>query len=265
MSIFPSVIARAMLGLTLGERGEFAEGIAHGEEAVRMAEAFDHVFSLGIACLLVGWIYLDKGDVHKSIPYVERSVRLGQVGSFPITFRATSALGCAYALSGRIPDALPLLDQWATQDLSETGTYSMSRMHSLASKAYLLAGRPDEATQMALRARELAQQRRERGQLTEALRLLGEIAMYRDPPEVESAEAHYRQALGAAEELGMRPLQAHCHLGLGKLFQRTGDRARAADHLTIAATMYREMAMDFWLEKAEAELGSPLGTHSKPG
>ena len=63
----------------------------------------------------------------------------------------------------------------------------------------------------------------------------------------------------------MRPLAAHCHLDLGKLFHRTGDRAKAVEHLTIAATMYREMDMGVWLEKAEAELGPPLGTHSKPG
>jgi hypothetical protein len=63
----------------------------------------------------------------------------------------------------------------------------------------------------------------------------------------------------------MRPLVAHFHLGLGELFHRTGDRAKAAEYLRIAATMYREMDMGFWLEKAEAELGPPLGTHSEPG
>jgi hypothetical protein len=68
-----------------------------------------------------------------------------------------------------------------------------------------------------------------------------------------------------ADELGMRPLAAHCHLGLGKLFQRTDHRAKAAEHLTMAATMYREMDIGFWPEKAEAELQPPLGTHSKPG
>ena len=95
------------------------------------------------------------------------------------------------------------------------------------------------------------------------LRLLGEIAAHADPPNVESAEGHYTQALARADELGMRPVRAHCHLGLGKLFHRTGDRPKTAEHLTIAATMYREMGMGFWLEKAEAELGSLLGTHSK--
>jgi len=89
--------------------------------------------------------------------------------------------------------------------------------------------------------------------------------VHRDPPEVESAEAHYRQALVAAEELGMRPLQAHCRLGLGKLYRRTGKQAQAQEHLVTAAAMYREMDMGFWLEKAEAELGPPIGTHSKLG
>jgi hypothetical protein len=55
----------------------------------------------------------------------------------------------------------------------------------------------------------------------------------------------------------MRPLMAHCHLGMGKLFHRTGDRAKAAEHLTISAAMYREMDAGFWLEKAEAELDPP--------
>ena len=133
----------------------------------------------------------------------------------------------------------------------------MSRVYLRTGEGYLLAGRPDEATQMVLRARDFAQQRRERADLAGVQRLLGQIAAYRDPPEVESAEAHYRQALAAAEKLDMRPLQAHCHLGLGMLFQRTSNRAKAAEHLTIAATMYREMEMGFWLEKAEAEFGPP--------
>ena len=92
LSAFPEVLARGMLGYALGIRGEFAEGIAHGEEAVRTADAIDHLYSIGIVCSLVGWVYLDKGDVQKSIPYLERSLHLGQVGSFSLTFDAASAL-----------------------------------------------------------------------------------------------------------------------------------------------------------------------------
>jgi len=56
-----------------------------------------------------------------------------------------------------------------------------------------------------------------------------------------------------ATELGMRPLVAHCHLGLGKLYRWTRQQAQAREHLETATTMYREMEMGFWLEQAEAE------------
>jgi hypothetical protein len=73
---------------------------------------------------------------------------------------------------------------------------------------------------------------------------------------VGSAEQHLYRALALGTELGMRPLVAHCHLGLGKLYRRTGKRKQAQEHLTAAMTMYREMGMTCWLQKAERELGA---------
>jgi hypothetical protein len=94
-----------------------------------------------------------------------------------------------------------------------------------------------------------------------ALHLLGEIAAQHDPPDVATAEAHYRAAMTLAIELGMRPVLAHCHLGLGKLAGRKSDSERAHEHLTTAAAMYREMGMDFWLAQAETALRS-LGSEA---
>jgi hypothetical protein len=87
-----------------------------------------------------------------------------------------------------------------------------------------------------------------------ALHLLGDIAAHPDRFDAKRGESHYRQALAQAEPRGMRPIVAHCHLGLGKLSRRTGQREQAQEHLATATTMYREMDMRFWLEKAEAEL-----------
>jgi hypothetical protein len=132
-------------------------------------------------------------------------------------------------------------------------------------EAHLLAGRRDDAVAAARGALDLAHRQKERGNEAWVLRLLGDIAAHADPPDLQSAEGHYTHALARANELGMRPLAGHCHLGLGKLYRHTGNLAKAAKHLTIATTMYSKMDMGFWLEKAEAELGPPLGTHSKPG
>ena len=87
-----------------------------------------------------------------------------------------------------------------------------------------------------------------------ALHLLGDIATHPDRFDAEGGETHYRKALALAEPRGMRPLVAHCHLGLGTLYRRTGKREQVQEHLTIATTMYREMDMRFWLARAETEL-----------
>ena len=67
-------------------------------------------------------------------------------------------------------------------------------------------------------------------------------------------EGHYRDALALGTELGMRPLVAHCHLGLDRLYRRIGDCAKGHESLTTAITMYRELDMAFWVEQAEAAL-----------
>ena len=105
---------------------------------------------------------------------------------------------------------------------------------------------------------------KERGHEAYALRLLSEFHTHRDPPEVEAAETHYRQALALAEELGMRPLQAHCHLGLGTLYTRTGQREQARAELSTAIALYRAMDMHFWLPQAEAALAQTGGAGPVP-
>ena len=107
---------------------------------------------------------------------------------------------------------------------------------------------------MTLRILEQAQERKQRGVQAHALRLLGDIAMQRDPLDVEQAETHYQQALSLANELGMRPLQAHCHRGLGTLYIQTEQSEQARAELSTAIEMYQDMEMTFWLPEAEAAL-----------
>jgi tetratricopeptide (TPR) repeat protein len=131
---------------------------------------------------------------------------------------------------------------------------SPAETEAWGAEAYLFARRPVEAGEAAGRALELARTRGERGIEARARQLLGDVAALGEPAQASDAEGHYRAALGIAAELGMRPLIARCHFGLGKLHRRTGKREQAREHLTTAATMYREMDMRFWLEQAEAEM-----------
>ena len=120
-------------------------------------------------------------------------------------------------------------------------------------EAYLVLGRIAEAREQAERAVALARAQQERGWEAWALKILGDVHAHA-PAATEQAGDAYRQALALATELGMRPLVAHCHLGLSKLYGQTNKREQSREHFTTAAKMYREMDMQFWLEQAKVEM-----------
>jgi tetratricopeptide (TPR) repeat protein len=108
----PAVSSRIWLVFCLTERGDFAEGIARGEEALGIAEAADNAFSLVSIYHALGHLYLRQGNLDKAIVMLERG--LGVVESRRILLLLSpvaSILGSAYALRGRVVEALPLLEQ----------------------------------------------------------------------------------------------------------------------------------------------------------
>jgi tetratricopeptide (TPR) repeat protein len=131
---------------------------------------------------------------------------------------------------------------------------------SMLSEVYWLAGRYEEAQAVAVQAYAHAHETQEHGSQAWIARLLGAMHTQGNAPDVEQAEAHYRQALALAEALGMRPLQAHCHRGLGTLYAATGQREQARAALSTAIAMYTSMEMTFWLPETEAMLAAAAET-----
>ena len=251
MTGFPSVLSRTWLAWCLAEVGAFREAMAYGEEGLHIAEAADDAFSLVNAYTGIGWVYLRQGVLSQAISLLARSLALCQTWDIQSWLHtATGNLVHAYALSGRVAEALSLLEQAAAMGSRGGHVMYTARL----SEAYLLVGQIAQASTLAGQALALARDRKERGSQAWALRLCGAIASQSDPPEIEPAENHYQQALALAEELGMRPLQAHCHHGLGTLYRQTGRAALARAALSTAIEMYRAMDMTFWLPIAEAAL-----------
>jgi tetratricopeptide (TPR) repeat protein len=251
--ILPAVISRVWLAWCHAELGTFAEGSTLGAEGLRIAETVAHPASLMFAWWGIGLLALRQGDGHRALPQLERAVDICQDADLPFYFPLIAApLVVAYTLSGPVADAVPLLTQAMEQTMAmERADFQVFCRLSLG-EAQLLAGRLEEALT-------LARERQEGGHEAAALRLLGEIAAQREPSQSESAEAHYRQAIALADELGMCPLQAHCHRGLGTLYAMTGQREQARAELSSAIELYKAMEMTFWLPQAEAPLAQMGG------
>ncbi len=202
-----------------------------------------------------GLLSLRQGDLPRALPRLERALSICQEADLLLFFpRIAAALGAAYTLGGRIADAVALLTLATEQTITREIVELQTLCGLFLGQAQLLADRLEDAQALAEGALAHAREHQERGNEAYALRLLGEIAAHCDPPEAEPATSSYCQALALGKELGMRPLQAHCHLNLGTLYVKTGQWAQAHTELSMAIELYRDMDMTFWLPQAETAL-----------
>jgi tetratricopeptide (TPR) repeat protein len=240
------------LGRVLAETGRYRDAIQRGEETLRMAGEVGHPAPIAWALGHLAYAYCSRGDAARAIDLAARSLALARERDVHNLIQVASAfLGAAYTLAGRTGEAVACLEEAVEAGESTNGVAPFTLV-SLG-RAYLSAGRPGDAARRAREALATCRERTIRNLEANTIHLMGDIAAGCEPPALEEAVQHYRQALVLASELGMRPLVAHCHLGLGRLHQRTGTRQQAQEHLATATTMYREMGMQFWLEQAEAE------------
>src|SRR4030095_4692832 len=150
---FPAVIARGHLTWALAERGEFKEGIAHGQEGLRLAQAFDDPYSLAFACWRLAHLQIIWGDFSHAGKLLERGVALSREWNLTLfSMGNTGSLGYAYALSGRVAEGIPLLEHAVSaRETMGFGAYQPLFLVYLG-EAYVLADRLEDALELARRA-----------------------------------------------------------------------------------------------------------------
>jgi DNA-binding NtrC family response regulator/tetratricopeptide (TPR) repeat protein len=252
--------SRMWLAKTLSTFGAFAEGRRHGEEALCLATRAGRGLLPMLAYKHLGSLYLAQGDLESAVRVLDQGLALCRAsGDLSDLLVIAAALGYAYALQGRLAEGHALLEEGVgVSENIHMGARQNPLLVAWLSEVCRLAGHGEEAWQHACQALDLARQQKARGEEACALHQLGAVHAHADPPDVAQAEAHYRQALTLAEELGMRPLQAHCHRGLGTLYTKISRREQARAELSTAIALYRAMDMTFWLPQAEAALERAL-------
>jgi len=250
----PSALSRSFMVFSLSDLGEFDEAVVMSREAISIAAEADTAHSQVLASHSLGLAYLCQGDLDRALPVLEETYARCQVGRIPLGARLlASALGYAHVLSGNVADALPLLEEAVRQAEQLKVFFRYALWLSWLGEANLRAGRLADASKLAERAAEHAIAHKEAGHHGYALRLLGQVRAMESPARVDAAERAFREALGIAERLEMRPLQGHCRLDLGTLYHRAGRPEEARAELSAAAELFGSLAMPFWRARAERD------------
>jgi tetratricopeptide (TPR) repeat protein len=256
----PSIFHRSWLVMSLAQLGRFIEAVKCEAEAVQLAEQTQNAFTLGRAYVAAVMLHSFKGDWLTARSRVERWVAVTRTASvlhLPFSDLPFSVASSAWILAQlgeenealkRLQEGEQLVDRHASKGIIVPTAWAY---HSLG-RAALLLGRLDEAKRLGDRAVEFSLH--QPGFAAHALHLLGDIAAHPDRFDAERGEAHYRESLALAEPRGMRPLIAHCHLGLGTLYAKTGQWKKARTELGAANDRYRTMGMTFWLPQTETRL-----------
>jgi len=248
-----SVTDRCWLVSSLAHLGRFDAAADHAAEAIRIAEPTHRAITIGMAHLGATTLRLLKGEWAKARSLSERWIAVATSGN--VLLQLPLAISCsAWALAqlGEANKALKRLEEGErVLERSELVFQHGWGLQSLG-RACLLLDRLDDALRFGDRAIECSSSHP--GNTACALHLLGDVATHPDRFDADRGKAYYRQALTVAKPRGMRPLVAHCHLGLGKLYRRASNRHQARGHLTMATAMYQEMEMKFWLQQAKAEM-----------
>ena len=251
------VICRAWLARCLAQLGDLTEAIPFADESVKTAVENGQPYSLVYAYYGAGVLFLIKGDCDEAVDVLERGLRVCETSDLPVHYPlVASCLGCAYASVGRADEALDYLRRAVEHPAWSTRLGGQSLRMVWVADAYRRAGRMDDAEMFARRGLELAAESKDKGSRAWLLRIKGEIAAQRQSMNPTEAVAYYDEARTLAQELKMRPLEAHCHLGLGTLHTRTGIATIAHSELDAAAKLYRAMSMSSWLSVTEAAYGA---------
>jgi tetratricopeptide (TPR) repeat protein len=233
------------------ELGEFPEALAVEGDVIKLAETINQPFATQLTWWGIGRARARKGDFQQAIARLEIAERLTREWDI-IVMRpaAVTSLGFAYAIAGQSHAAAALLDE----ALRLPPNVHLWSGGGWLGEGLLRLNRIEEASRVAADDLLFATKIGARADEAWALRLLGEIHSHPESLNPKQAGENYGQALALARELNMRPLVAHCHLGMGRQYQCTGRDSEGKVEISRARDLYREMDMQFWLEQAEVAM-----------
>jgi tetratricopeptide (TPR) repeat protein len=241
-------------GFATGQLGHFDSGDKLLERALSFAQEINHRATLGAGQFAYGCLLAIKGDGGKAIRILKQAIKdLEESQTMLFVGLAWTWLGYAYWLTGDYRTALEFT-QKGLKIQADLGLFFQSNCHWCCSLAHFGLGNLEEAGLQAEQALKCSLANNEKQFQGMSRNLLGRVLTKVNPGQIEAAEEHIRQGISLLEELGALPFSGVGYLWLGEIYAESGRKEAAMVNLKKAETLFREMGMDYWLDKAQEAL-----------
>jgi tetratricopeptide (TPR) repeat protein len=237
-----------MYGYSLGSLGEFTKGEQLCEKALSFAHKINHFYSIGIAELCYGLLFMDKGDGENVVKHFQSCIEYLEKSQGVIHLAlALSNLGYGYYLLGELETALKSMEKGLKMQMGIG--FSVSFIHWHLSSVHFDLGHLNEAKVHAEQALNLAQASHQKW--TEGISWLqqGRVHGKMEGVQLHKAEEYILQGMKILEELETKPSYAGGYFNLGELYANAGQKEKALKNLKKAEAMFQEMGMDYWLAR----------------
>jgi tetratricopeptide (TPR) repeat protein len=242
-------------GMATGLLGDFEEGEALCEKALRFALETGDPASLAMIHHSYGWMLNFKGDGKNVVEHLQESIRYSEEIQFiAILGHLNSGLGWGYYLLGDMETAREHAEK-AIRIQGDTGIpFLLSCAYHTLSVVHLDSGSLQEARRCADEALELSQNNNEKWAEGVSRILLGRVLGKVEKSQFTEAEECILQGIKIQDELRLKPWSYTGCLYLGELYANTGQREKALETLKKAQAMFQEMGMDYWLRQTQEVL-----------
>ncbi|MCJ7687184.1 MAG: hypothetical protein MUO68_23135, partial [Desulfobacteraceae bacterium] len=253
----PYSLLCSFCGQAMGLLGAFDEGKTFLEKGLRNASDINDLVSLGFVEMQFGVFCHIRGDWEPSKEHFEKSIKHNEEAKWGlVSAMSWSGLGYARAMFGDRETGKRHAEKGLEVHRNSGAEMYLSNAHYLLGWIQLDLGDLINARSLAEEALRLSQKNNEKHIEGWSWLLLGRILGKTEPLEISKAEECILKGIELCKELRIRASYSLGHLSLGELYLNGGKKEKAMDNLKKAEGMFREMAMDYWLGKAQEVLAA---------
>jgi class 3 adenylate cyclase/tetratricopeptide (TPR) repeat protein len=246
---YPTLVSS--YGFALAGMGNFPEGQAQCEKALRFCTRLNDLASICWAECMYSLLFILQGDGKRATEHAEQAIKYQEpLQGVVLLSLAWHCFGFGHYFLDDYENALKYMEK-AREIRRDSGMPDTSAIFLGACQVYIDLGDLENAQSCAENAFKLACKEQDRRSEGISSIQIGLILAMQDKSRLAEAEGYIHRGMEILSEAKLRPWYTMGYLYMGQVYALTGQKEKARENLHKAEAMYREMGMDYHLRRTQ--------------